>query len=309
MREMFVTRRLARRTGRPCGQWGASLRVLLFISAVCRIANGDSIVIEGKRYENVTVVESPTRYYVRVPEEDRVISVSKSAVDPSTVVIDPREKTEPAARDTNDEAGEGPVSRTGGDVARRADVQRELWRVEPQSKVLPVPYVQQKPDRCGAACIEMITAYFGKRAGQHRLATAPGGGGRRGANGLQMMRTLKEFGIDYARDVWWPARDAGDFEKARLRLIRAVEAGYPVLLGVWWNDQRKRHDGLGPFDHYVVLVGYDIDEDVLVIHDPERSAMGGRPFKRVSFEEFRRMGTNRFKRLFSVVCMGLTGTN
>lgn len=302
-------RQPGRVSGRPCDRLCATLCALLLTGVIHGGAEGDSIVIEGRRYANVTVVESPTRYYVRVPEEDRVISVSKSAVDPPTVVIEPREKTEPVARDTNDETGERPVALSRGDMTRRADVQRELWRVKPQSKVLSVPYVQQKPDRCGAACIEMITAYFGKRAGQHRLASAPGGGGRRGANGHQMMRTLKEFGIDYARDVWWPARDAGDFEEVRLRLIRAVEAGYPVLLGVWWNDERKRHDGLGPFDHYVVLVGYDIDEDVLIIHDPERSAMGGRPFKRVSFEEFQRMGTNRFNRLFSVVCMGLTGTN
>jgi hypothetical protein len=47
--------------------------------------SADSITVDGVTYTNVLVKESPSLYYVQLPEEGRVITVSKSDVDPATV--------------------------------------------------------------------------------------------------------------------------------------------------------------------------------------------------------------------------------
>ncbi|MDQ1255534.1 MAG: hypothetical protein QG656_126 [Candidatus Hydrogenedentes bacterium] len=48
----------------------------------------DSIVLEGKSYNNVKIRESSTRYYIEIVSQGRSISVPKDQVDASTVVID-----------------------------------------------------------------------------------------------------------------------------------------------------------------------------------------------------------------------------
>ncbi|MCC6699433.1 MAG: hypothetical protein IT365_27660 [Candidatus Hydrogenedentes bacterium] len=45
--------------------------------AISLAAWADTITVDGKRYEDVLVRESPTRYYFWVPGEDRTISISK----------------------------------------------------------------------------------------------------------------------------------------------------------------------------------------------------------------------------------------
>lgn len=48
---------------------------------------GDSITIDGVTYEDVYIRESPSLYFIQLPDEGRTISVLKSEVDPSNVVI------------------------------------------------------------------------------------------------------------------------------------------------------------------------------------------------------------------------------
>lgn len=52
-----------------------------------RTGAGDTIVVDGKTYTNVYVRVSPTRYYILLPKEGRVISVSKHRIAPADIQI------------------------------------------------------------------------------------------------------------------------------------------------------------------------------------------------------------------------------
>lgn len=76
--------------------------ILLLGIALCA---ADSITIDGKRYENVEIRESATRYYVRIPSENKTISVSKDQVAPGDIEYSgPRRAEEaPAEREPEPE--------------------------------------------------------------------------------------------------------------------------------------------------------------------------------------------------------------
>jgi hypothetical protein len=58
----------------------------------------------------------------------------------------------------------------------------------------------------------------------------------------------------------------------RMRLLRALERRRPVLLGVWFDPQKKNNEGTWNFDHFVLLTGYDLEKEQFLVHDPGREA-------------------------------------
>ena len=63
----------------------AFVGVWIVLGATCAAA--DSIVIGGVMYDNVVVREGPSQYYVQLPADGRTLSVAKSSVNPTDLVI------------------------------------------------------------------------------------------------------------------------------------------------------------------------------------------------------------------------------
>lgn len=68
------------RFGMPTSIWV----VLCLVSAV---VSADSITVAGVSYRDVLVYQSPSIYYVKLPEEGRVLSIPTAQIDPLTVEI------------------------------------------------------------------------------------------------------------------------------------------------------------------------------------------------------------------------------
>lgn len=77
--------------------------ILLLGTVLC---GADSITVDGKRYDNVRIRESGTRYYVTVPSEKRSFSVSKDRLAPGDVERSDAEPVSPPIK----ESPEGPAA-------------------------------------------------------------------------------------------------------------------------------------------------------------------------------------------------------
>ena len=79
---------------------GAMLSAAVVLLLGPALAEADTIVIDGKKHENVLVNEGRTTYYVRIPNEGRIITVPASQVDKSQLEIneDPFYREELKAR-------------------------------------------------------------------------------------------------------------------------------------------------------------------------------------------------------------------
>ena len=62
-------------------------RVLVAATLATGAATADTIAIDGRVYENVLVYEGNSAYYVKIPDEGRVISAPKSDVSSSSISI------------------------------------------------------------------------------------------------------------------------------------------------------------------------------------------------------------------------------
>ena len=175
---------------------------------------------------------------------------------------------------------------------------RELafYPVARAARQLPVPFVKQKPDYCGEACIEMVTAFLGEPVTQDRFNELAHLGGRRGVYGSELVavvdRTLK---LRTTGRGFRACKTALDAVVDRVQLLRALDAQRPVLLGVWSDSTKKHNEDQWAFDHFVLLVGYDLHKGVFLIHDPGRGAQ-----QEWSFADFTKHRVNKFGGLFQL---------
>jgi len=153
---------------------------------------------------------------------------------------------------------------------------------------LPVEFVKQKPDYCGEACLEMVTAYLGHRVTQDQINGAAGLQGRRGMHGTELEQVLAGLKLATERPHGFANKTAEDQLLDRMRLLRALERRRPMLLGVWFDPQKKQNEESWNFDHFVLLTGYDLEKERFLIHDPGREA-----YHAVSFGAFTERRTNR----------------
>jgi len=193
-------------------------------------------------------------------------------------------------------------------TSRRKDVSITLSRVRsadffPVSRFvrrLDVPFVRQKPDYCGEACIEMVTAYFGRRVTQKKVHAACDVGRKRGAYSHELEEGIVKLGLKTADEFNFPGKRGSDFLEDRTALMRAIEEERPVLLGFWYNYKRKKNAGKWGFDHFVLLVGYDLRKSLFYIHDPAR-----RRLWKVTFDDFVKHRKNRFGSVYRIEFFGL----
>jgi ABC-type bacteriocin/lantibiotic exporter with double-glycine peptidase domain len=121
---------------------------------------------------------------------------------------------------------------------------------------LDVPFVKQEKDGCGAASIAMVMQYWRLRRGEPLSENT---------NPAQIQRVLystKAHGI-YASDVEQYFQENGfrsfAFLGAWADLKEHLEQGRPLMVALKVG---------GASLHYVVVVGLDLDQGVVLLNDP-----------------------------------------
>jgi hypothetical protein len=161
-----------------------------------------------------------------------------------------------------------------------ADIREAVfYPVAKPRHILDLPYVRQKPDYCGEACIEMLSTFLGRPVSQDRVNELAGLGGKRGCYGNELAAVINKLGLKIASDESWPGSTDADFLVERMRLLACLQRHHPVLLGLWGRYEAKQA-GIS-FDHIVMLIGYDLQTERFIIHDP-----GRQPNWAVTFSDF-----------------------
>lgn len=124
---------------------------------------------------------------------------------------------------------------------------------------LDVPFVAQEENGCGAACVAMVMKYWHARTAETAplpsdsevyaaLSPDPSGGAR--ASDLARYLNQRGYRVFAFAGTW------DDLEQH-------LRKGRPLIAGL------KKGAGPVPF-HFVVVVGLDLDEDVVFVNDPAR---------------------------------------
>ncbi len=129
----------------------------------------------------------------------------------------------------------------------------------PQSLWLDVPYVRQAPEGCGAACIAMVMRYWARAA-----HSAPGP--QADAAAIQKLLGDRRAGGIRARDMERYFRQNG-FRVFAFRgrwedLRRHLAQGRPLIVCL------REGGALAHSLHYVVVVGVDSGQNVVLVNDP-----------------------------------------
>jgi ABC-type bacteriocin/lantibiotic exporter with double-glycine peptidase domain len=129
--------------------------------------------------------------------------------------------------------------------------------------LLPVPFVPQDTDTCGAAALAMVLRYWQQGVPHDEIAATLMERNLEGIRGSRLADFVRAQGL-YAETY------AGDLAQLREQIAK----GRPVIVAL-------RRDG-GRF-HDVVVVGFDEQKRVVKVHDPARGPR--RSMSLTSFEE------------------------
>jgi len=133
-------------------------------------------------------------------------------------------------------------------------------------KIDGVPFVRQKPDFCGEACVEMGLRKLGHRLSQDdffalsRVDPALG----RGVLAKELARGLRRIGLDPGA-VWYrvPRRQpAPELERQFRQLHADLLAGVPSIVCTHYDRSP------GTTQHFRLVLGYDSKTDEVIYHEP-----------------------------------------
>lgn len=127
--------------------------------------------------------------------------------------------------------------------------------------VLPVPYVAQGKDTCGAAALAMVLRFWGQPASQDEIAAELFEPELHGILGSRLADLARRRGLS-------AVAYAGDVEQMR----RYLDKGRPLIVA--WKLRRDRF-------HDVVVVGFDEARRQVIVHDPAEG-----PARRVPLDAF-----------------------
>jgi peptidase C39-like protein len=145
-------------------------------------------------------------------------------------------------------------------------------------RIKDVPHVQQKPDFCGEACVEMACRKLGKEISQDTVFNASGldpvlG---RGCHTSDLQRALGRLGFKVGT-----VSTAVDADKAtgqlaaRWRQVHAdLARNVPTIICM------RTGDGPKATEHFRLVVGYDAESDEVVYHEPDQAGGAYRRMKR-----------------------------
>jgi len=146
-----------------------------------------------------------------------------------------------------------------------------------------VPFVKQKPDFCGEACIEMAARRLGKGYDQDAVFAQTGLDPAlgRGAYTKELVLAAQRLGFEPGQvwsqiDAHDPAPGLGDaFAALHADLVRGV----PSIVCMHYDERPNTTE------HFRLVVGYDQAADEVVYHEPAEEAGAYRRMKRDRFED------------------------
>jgi hypothetical protein len=139
------------------------------------------------------------------------------------------------------------------------------------ARTLPVTHVKQKPDYCGEACVEMVSEYLARKVTQDDVNKAGGLDGKRGVYAEELEKAILQLKLKTAPvSAGFEYKTPEDMLLDFWQLVRDIDRNKPVLLGFWANPDKKSEKF--NFDHFVLLVGYDLTKQSMIIHDPAGEA-------------------------------------
>ncbi len=118
--------------------------------------------------------------------------------------------------------------------------------------LLPVPFVPQEKDTCGAAALAMVMGYWGQDASHQAIASALVENELHGIRGSRLADFAREHGMTAVAFIGEMAVLPAHLAKGR-PLVLAIDAGRGRL-------------------HDVVAVGFDEERHEVIVHDPARGA-------------------------------------
>jgi hypothetical protein len=143
-----------------------------------------------------------------------------------------------------------------------------------------VPHVQQKPDFCGEACVEMWLKHLGHAGDQDWVFDQSGLDPllARGLWSRDLSKALTRIGFDPGPG--WYDVEADD--------TRALASGFAALhadlaRGVPSIVCMHSHDGPDATEHFRLILGYDATTDEVVFHEPAAKSGAYRRMKRPLF--------------------------
>jgi hypothetical protein len=144
-----------------------------------------------------------------------------------------------------------------------------------------VPHVEQLPDFCGEACVEMWLRKLGHGVDQRAVfdltGVAPQEG--RGAWTRDLVRALRALGLDPG-PVWAkvPAAAQSPALEAEWAALHAdLRAGVPSIVCL------RTSEGPGANEHFRLVLGYDAAADAVVYHEPAEARGAYRRMPRERF--------------------------
>jgi hypothetical protein len=143
-----------------------------------------------------------------------------------------------------------------------------------------VPFVRQRPDFCGEACVEMAVRRLGPNLSQDDVFNVAGIRPElaRGALARELVRAIKRLGFDPGA-VWYPI--SSDPQRAALELeqqLRALRADLrhrvPSIICTTFGDPPDLTQ------HFRLAIGYDARRHEVIYHDPAVDDGAGRRMTR-----------------------------
>lgn len=162
---------------------------------------------------------------------------------------------------------------SGDAMCKFIDIDNRDGQIDVSEKVsLDVKFVNQYENYCGPASLEMVLDYYGLNYTQKELAKMIDMNVNEGVSPSDIIDLVKELGFNKSSIA---SCDLGV-------LLYSVDKGYPVIVRTYDSNLEKAH--------YMVVVGYDINKELLIVNDPASftdtkidSYIGSRE---ISFEDF-----------------------
>ncbi len=129
-----------------------------------------------------------------------------------------------------------------------------------------IPHVKQKPDFCGEACVEMVARHLGRTYDQDAVFGASGVDPAlgRGVVTRELARAAATMGFEVG-DVWYRAAAASpqaELASAFEAILLDLEAGTPTIVCTRFDERPDTTE------HFRLVVGFDVEEDSVVYHEP-----------------------------------------
>ncbi len=163
-----------------------------------------------------------------------------------------------------------------------------------------VPHVEQEPDFCGEACVEMYLKELGYDITQHNVFNVSGLDPlkARGCHTVEMVKALKALGFQPG-GTWYKVRANSESElQSQWQALHAdLLMKVPSIVCMRTSDSRSATE------HFRLVLGYDPDNEEVIYHEPAEEEGA---YKRMKLSEFLKCWPLKYsKATWTVIRMSL----